>query len=55
MTKKYFPKLVLATPDKFESLWSEYLNDFGKLDTAGYEKWTTEQAQEKVKIVTGGK
>ncbi|MGZ7441133.1 ABC transporter substrate-binding protein [Paenibacillus sp. TH7-28] len=55
LTKKYFPKLVLATPDKFESLWNEYLNEFGKLDTAGYEKWTTEQAQEKVKIVTGGK
>ncbi|MGG4187331.1 ABC transporter substrate-binding protein [Paenibacillus peoriae] len=55
LTKKYFPKLVLATPDKFESVWKEYLNEFGKLDTADYEKWTTEQAREKVKIVTGGK
>jgi len=43
LTKKYFPKLVLAKPDEFEKVWQEYLGQFGKLDTAGYEKWYTEQ------------
>ncbi|WP_123042034.1 ABC transporter substrate-binding protein [Cohnella candidum] len=43
VTKKYFPKIVLASPDKFESEWQAYLKEFGKLDTAGYEKWYTEQ------------
>jgi putative aldouronate transport system substrate-binding protein len=48
LTKKYFPKMVLATPDKFDAAWDEYLKEFGKLDTAGYEKWTTEQVKLKV-------
>ncbi len=43
LTKKFFPKLVLAKPDEFEKVWQEYLGQFGKLDTAGYEKWYTEQ------------
>lgn len=50
MTKKYFPKLVLTTPDKFEAVWEEYMKEFGKLDTAGYEKWTTEQVKAKVEL-----
>ncbi len=48
LTKKYFPKMVLAAPDKFEAAWNEYLNEFGKLDTAGYEKWMSEQVKIKV-------
>lgn len=43
LNKKFFPKLVLAKPDEFEKVWQEYLGQFGKLDTAGYEKWYTEQ------------
>lgn len=50
LTKKYFPKLVLTTPDKFDSVWEEYMKEFGKLDTAGYEKWTTEQVKAKVEL-----
>ncbi|MFC5470843.1 ABC transporter substrate-binding protein [Cohnella suwonensis] len=43
VTKKYYPKLVLAKPADFEKVWGEYVAAFGKLDTAGYEKWYTEQ------------
>lgn len=41
--KKYYPKLVLAKPGDFEKVWADYTAEFGKLDTAGYEKWYTEQ------------
>ncbi|WP_274365396.1 ABC transporter substrate-binding protein [Paenibacillus thermotolerans] len=43
LTKKYIPKLILAKPADFESVWQEYIGEFGKLDTAGYESWYTEQ------------
>ncbi|WP_040951974.1 ABC transporter substrate-binding protein [Gorillibacterium massiliense] len=43
LTKKYFPKMVLAKPADFEGVWADYIKEFNKLDTAGYEKWTTEQ------------
>jgi putative aldouronate transport system substrate-binding protein len=45
VTKKYFPKLVLAKPADFEKVWTEYTAAFGKLDTAAYEKWTTEEVK----------
>jgi putative aldouronate transport system substrate-binding protein len=51
--KKHFPKIVLASPDKFESAWNEYVTEFGKLDTAGYEKWYTEQIREIMKTAAG--
>lgn len=43
LTKKYIPRLILAEPSEFESVWQEYVNEFSKLDTEGYEKWTTEE------------
>ncbi|MDQ6417855.1 ABC transporter substrate-binding protein [Paenibacillus sp. LHD-117] len=48
LTKKYFPKLVLSAPDKFESVWEDYMKELSKLDTVGYEKWTTDQVKLKV-------
>ncbi|MFD1956852.1 ABC transporter substrate-binding protein [Paenibacillus thailandensis] len=50
LAKKYFPKLVLAKPSEFEGIWAEYLQEFGKLDTAGYEKWTTEQIKKIMEV-----
>jgi hypothetical protein len=41
--KKYYPKLVLAKPGDFDKVWADYTAEFGKLDTAGYEAWYTEQ------------
>ncbi len=55
ITKKYFPKLVLSTPDKFDSVWDEFTKEFGKLDTAGYEKWTTTEVKKLIDIAKGGK
>jgi putative aldouronate transport system substrate-binding protein len=43
LTKKYIPKLILSKPEEFEATWQEYAGEFAKLDTAGYEKWYTEQ------------
>jgi putative aldouronate transport system substrate-binding protein len=45
LTKKYFPKLVLAKPADFEKVWSEYIGEFGKLDTAAYEKFMTDEVK----------
>lgn len=55
ITKKYFPKLVLSTPDKFDSVWDEFTKEFNKLDTAGYEKWTTTEVKKLIDIAKGGK
>lgn len=51
--KKHFPKIVLASPDKFESAWNEYVTEFGKLDTAGYEQWYTEQIRQIMQTAAG--
>jgi putative aldouronate transport system substrate-binding protein len=48
VTKKHFPKLVLSKPADFEAAWSEYLNDFDKLDTAEYETWYTAEIKKVV-------
>ncbi len=50
--KKYFPKLVLSKPADYEAVWSEYLAEFNKLDTAGYEAWYNVQIK---KIVEASK
>lgn len=52
MVKKYIPKLVLAKPAEFEEIWADYLKDFSKLDTAGYEKFVTDAIK---KIVEASK
>jgi putative aldouronate transport system substrate-binding protein len=33
---KYLPKLILAKPDKFEALWTEYVNELHKVDLKPY-------------------
>src|SRR5690606_39461776 len=43
--RKYIPEMVLASPDKFESVWNEYVSELNKLDIAGYEAWFTEQVK----------
>ncbi|MEK3882230.1 extracellular solute-binding protein [Paenibacillus sp. PL2-23] len=48
LVKKYFPKLVLSKPDEFESIWNDYVGEFGKLDTAEYEKFMTEEVKKLV-------
>ncbi|HIW32973.1 MAG TPA: ABC transporter substrate-binding protein [Candidatus Paenibacillus intestinavium] len=50
LTRKYFPKLVLDPPSKFDSNWDEFTAEFNKLDTAGYENFVTTEVK---KIVDG--
>ncbi|GMK37568.1 ABC transporter substrate-binding protein [Paenibacillus sp. CCS19] len=52
IARKYFPKMVLSSPDRFDTLWDSYRKELDKLNTAGYEKWTTEQAKRKAEAVT---
>jgi putative aldouronate transport system substrate-binding protein len=48
ISKKYYPKMVLADPSEFESVWNEYITEFNKLDTAGYEEWYTAEIKKLV-------
>ncbi|ANY67568.1 ABC transporter substrate-binding protein [Paenibacillus sp. BIHB 4019] len=48
IAKKYLPKLVLADPAQFDSIWSEYTAEFGKLDSASYESFITNIVKERV-------
>ncbi|SFE96350.1 putative aldouronate transport system substrate-binding protein [Paenibacillus algorifonticola] len=48
IAKKYLPKLVLADPAQFDSIWSEYTAEFGKLDSASYESFITKIVKERV-------
>lgn len=52
LTKKYFPKLVLEDPSKYESNWEEFMKEFNKLDTAGYEAFVTNEIK---KIIDSSK
>lgn len=50
---KYFPKLVLAKPEQFDSLWDEYMKEFGKLDVKGFESTMNTLIAQKIAKVTG--
>lgn len=45
---KYYSKAALASPDKFESVWNEYMSEFNKLDIAGFEAFMTKKIQDRV-------
>lgn len=45
---KFYPKLVFAAEAQFESVWNDYLAEFGKLDAAGFEKFMTDKVQARV-------
>jgi len=45
LTKKYFPRLVLEEPSKFESNWEEFINEFNKLDFKVYEDFYTAEVK----------
>ncbi len=46
---KYLPKLILSKPDNFESVWDDYVAQFGKIDTAAYENFINEQIDWRMK------
>ncbi|MBP3964611.1 ABC transporter substrate-binding protein [Paenibacillus lignilyticus] len=51
--RKYFAKIVLASPDKFDALWNEYVGEIEKLPVAEYEKTMTEEVKEKTAKIKG--
>ncbi len=49
LQKKYYPKLVFASSSsQFDSIWTEYTNEFNKLDVAGFEQFVTTKVKERV-------
>ncbi|GIQ62302.1 hypothetical protein PACILC2_08700 [Paenibacillus cisolokensis] len=48
LQKKYLPKLILSDPSEFESLWTEYVNEFAKLDAKSYEAFVTKVVKDRV-------
>lgn len=50
---KYFPKLVLAKPDQFDSVWNDYVKEFDKLDVKGFESTMDQLIADKIAKVTG--
>lgn len=48
LQQKYYPKLVLASQDQFESVWNEYIAEFNKLDSAGFEEFVTKKVKDRV-------
>ncbi len=48
LQKKYVPKLVLAKPSEFDSIWNDYAGQMGKLDVKGYETFVTKVVQDRI-------
>ncbi|MBD2871078.1 ABC transporter substrate-binding protein [Paenibacillus arenilitoris] len=48
LQQKFYPKLVFATEAQFESVWNDYLAEFGKLDAAGFEKFMTDKVKARI-------
>ncbi|MDQ0338593.1 putative aldouronate transport system substrate-binding protein [Caldalkalibacillus uzonensis] len=48
LQRQYFPQLVLASPDQFDSLWDEFVTEYRKLDVEAYEQTIIEGVKERV-------
>lgn len=48
LQQKYYPRLVFANEAEFESVWNDYLAEYSKLDSAGFEAFVTKRVQERV-------
>ncbi|MFB9327752.1 ABC transporter substrate-binding protein [Paenibacillus aurantiacus] len=48
LQQKYYPKLALAPEGQFDSVWNDYLKEFGKLDAAGFEAFMTAKVKDRV-------
>ncbi|OGX61474.1 MAG: ABC transporter substrate-binding protein [Paenibacillus sp. RIFOXYA1_FULL_44_5] len=53
LERKYFPKLVLADPKQYDSVWNQYVTEFKKLNPSVYEDKMTQLIKEKIQKVTG--
>ncbi|OQP06223.1 ABC transporter substrate-binding protein [Geobacillus sp. 46C-IIa] len=48
LQRKYFPKLVLDPPSKFDKNWKEYVKEYNKLDIKAFEDEITKYVKMKV-------
>lgn len=53
LQREYFPRIILASPEEFESVWNEYETLYNQLDVELYEQTMTELIRAKVEAVTG--
>lgn len=47
LQKKYLPRMILEAPDKFDSIWNEYMGELNKLDKKIYEDTVTKIVKER--------
>lgn len=55
LQRKYFPKLVLDPPSKFEDNWKDYVTEYNKLDIKAFEEEITKYVKMKVEQSKGKK
>jgi putative aldouronate transport system substrate-binding protein len=46
--RKYLPRIILAKPEQFESLWAEYVAELGKSGLDKYEAYMQEKINERI-------
>ncbi|MCX7949926.1 MAG: hypothetical protein N2509_07415, partial [Treponemataceae bacterium] len=46
--RKYLPRIILARPAQFESLWNEYVSELNKIGLEEYEKFMTQEIKKRV-------
>lgn len=52
LQREYYPRIILASPSEFESVWNEYETLYNQLDVEIYEQTMTELIREKVRALT---
>ncbi|WP_164515063.1 ABC transporter substrate-binding protein [Paenibacillus lentus] len=53
LQRKYFPRLVLASPAEFDKIWDEYVKEFNKLGVKDYEQLITDEVAKKIDLIQG--
>jgi putative aldouronate transport system substrate-binding protein len=48
LQKKFYPKMILVAPDKFEATWTEYVTEYNKLDVKIYEATMTKVVNDRI-------
>ena len=52
---QYLPKIIMADPDEFETLWAQYVSEIKKINVKAYEDAINEGIQERIKNWGGGR
>jgi len=52
---QYLPKIIMADPGEFETLWAQYVSEIKKINVKAYEDAINEGIQERIKNWGGGR